>query len=216
MTWQLFSPDLPFLQEMTIKQVHHGFWDNLQPYLPLAAAIITGTLSTIGILVTCNLAKKARDISEEQKKIAECKLQLDSFDKRFYVFDSYREFYAELISKDYDNDKQIFESFTQFHSTHLQSHFLFPKEDSDAFDNVWNDLDKLSSFRGKNKKINIDTYSKDDYIEYRDSFFKNYEKLRGIFENYAPVFLRENLNHITTTSRASRPEPQPAAPEQAQ
>ncbi|MFT9145374.1 MAG: hypothetical protein ABF471_11865, partial [Acetobacter orientalis] len=89
MTWQLFSPDLPFLQEITIKQVHHGFWDSVQPYLPLITAIITGTVSSIGILITYNLANKARQIAEEQKKIASTKLNIDIFDKRFDLFNSY-------------------------------------------------------------------------------------------------------------------------------
>ncbi|MFT8723460.1 MAG: hypothetical protein ABF759_12945, partial [Acetobacter malorum] len=79
MTWQLFSPDLPFLQAMTVRQVHHGFWDSVQPYLPLVTAIITGTVSSIGILITYNLANKARQIAEEQKKINQNKLDIDIF-----------------------------------------------------------------------------------------------------------------------------------------
>ncbi|MFT8471180.1 hypothetical protein [Acetobacter persici] len=191
MTWQLFSPDLPFLQEMTIKQVHYGFWESIQPYLPLAAAVIAGTLSTIGIFVTCNLAKKARDISEEQKKIAECKLQLDSFDKRFYVFNSYKEFYTELISKNYDNEAKLLESYTKFHSIHQQSSFLFPTNISVALEDLWDTLHGITDFRVDKDKMTIEVLSLPDFKNFQNDFLRKYKTIREAFEHYVPSFLRE-------------------------
>lgn len=38
MTWELHSPDLPFLNEITVIQNKHGFWENISSYAPVLSA----------------------------------------------------------------------------------------------------------------------------------------------------------------------------------
>lgn len=78
MTWQLFSPDLPFLNEIKVSQSRNGLLEQMLPYAPALSALF----SLVGIIITSIIAAKARAISAEQKKIAEDKLALDVFDKR--------------------------------------------------------------------------------------------------------------------------------------
>ncbi|WP_156475260.1 hypothetical protein [Acetobacter malorum] len=213
MTWQLFSPDLPFLQEMTIKQVHHGFWDNVQPYLPLAAAIITGSLSTIGIVVTCNLANKARQIAEEQKKIAGTKLNIDIFDKRFDLFNSYSIYFGKFLTKNYENQGECWEDFSNINNDHEKTAFLFNGEDAEYFDAVYEVLSEYHEYRLG--FLQASSVNEGKAKKFLNDFNEKYYELYVRFCKYVPDIMVSRPS-VPTISPGSRPEPQPTAQEQAQ
>ncbi|MFT8699379.1 hypothetical protein, partial [Acetobacter orientalis] len=85
MAWQLFSPDLPFLNHITVVQTKSGFWENALSYTPAVSTFFSG----VGIFFAYQIASKARAISAEQKEIAKRKLEFDLFDRRMKIIQTH-------------------------------------------------------------------------------------------------------------------------------
>jgi membrane protein implicated in regulation of membrane protease activity len=100
MTWHVFSPDLLFLNKITIFQVKTS-WEVALSYAPLATVFF----ALMSMLITLYIAAEARKISNEQKRIAQEKLELDLLDKRYKIIRSYIDFFSYLINNPQDGDE---------------------------------------------------------------------------------------------------------------
>ncbi|MCG4258028.1 hypothetical protein [Acetobacter senegalensis] len=235
MTWQLFSPDLPFLNQITVSQVKNGFWECISPY-----TTFVGTLISVSAAVL--IAREARKITAEQKRIAQEKLDLDLFDKRYKIINGYNKYYSTLLSKVLTiNDIQAAK--TEFHVDYIFFKVFFQDKYKEFFVSARKNLYKLSDFREGN--LDRRQFTKEQRKEFA-SLARNTSpsifKIRDILNIYSPLFVKLPPNHVierqsfssfvndiftkiftkplknnaSTAVPTSHPEPQPAAPEQAQ
>lgn len=203
MTWQLFSPDLPFLNQITVSQERHGVWENLLPYAPFVSACC----AAVSIFVAFRIALKAQSISTEQKKIAEDKLYLDLFLKRFDAFQVYSEFFSKFISVDYKEKQQIVSDFNSLLSSHRTCLVLLRNKDD--CEKCYKTLETLKNFRLLN--LSIEDIFKDEekmkrFNEINESFLRKHSDLCSSFKDHVPnvVFMKP-----PKTDRPSNPAPQP-------
>lgn len=219
MTWQLFSPDLPFLNQITVSQHLSSFWDNPLPYVPAIGAAI----SVLGVGVTAWLANLARGVAIEQKKIAKDKFDIDLFNKRIEIYQSFLKMYNFLVSRNYSEQSELEQEHINLLYALSCARFLFSPNDIEKFKFYQEEMKKMYNIR-KNKK-NIDDFRSSKSKELTEfniigaNFMDKYHvELRVIIKKYLPSVLSEQFSQIdaSTVSPASHPEPQPTAPEQSQ
>lgn len=126
---------MPFLNQITVVQEKHGFWEHFLPYAPLVTAVLSAGISTVGILVTCGVARKAREITSQQKaiaaqvkQIAQDKLDTDIFDKRYKVYSAYLDFFGKVTDPLVKREDLIIHS-QEFISNIFMQKFLFHEKD---------------------------------------------------------------------------------------
>lgn len=141
-----------------------------------------------GVWATWTIAKKAREITSQQRDIAEQakiialeKLEADIFEKRYNLYSSYCNYYNLLISKDFNDPKEIIESVCNFMSTTSTPSMLFTKKDEKKIKIVKGKLEELVRFRIDNLKI---TEIKEDHGE-NTKYAKLTLELKNI---HLPVF----------------------------
>ncbi|MFT9063279.1 MAG: hypothetical protein ABF430_05690 [Acetobacter persici] len=221
----------PLVGSILLKQ-DMSFWDQAQPYLPILTAIV----SFVGICITYSIALKARKIADEQKIIAQEKLDTDIFDKRFNVFQNLIDAYntlnhaysSELTSELDKNTRDCFKEI-------LPASFLFSNEDVEILSEVGAHLRYAHAliFSTKNFKKSASVSDPNQAgstaffsPERAESCFKDLMSkakdlqalhFKWITQKYTPASLSlPPYKPLATTSPASHPEPQPTVPEQAQ
>lgn len=221
MTWQLFSPDLPFLNQITVSQHLSSFWDNPLPYVPAIGAVI----SALGIVVTAWLAQLARGVAKEQKKIAKDKLDIDLFNKRIEVYQSFMKMYNFLASRNFTENSEIEKEKIDLLSSLSFARFIYSSADIDRFEVLRMKIEKSYQIRKKEKNIdslksdlkkrNIYTDLSKNLHDFKDIYAP---ELRSIIKKYLPDVLDEQFKRLdnSTTSPASHPELPPTASKQAQ
>lgn len=210
-----------------------SLWDQLQPYLPVLTAIV----SLGGIAITYSIAKKAREIAEEQKIIAQDKLDIDIFDKRFKVFQSLTDLYntlnyAKSSQLTPDLDKKIRECFKDI----LPAKFLFQQEDAKIIHTIESNVSYAHALILATESFEKECYINGPQDEGGNPTFFTPVQARSLFdrlmketkslqtqnftrivEKYTPVRLGlPPYKPLAIIAPASHPEPPPAAPEQAQ
>lgn len=216
MTWQLFSPDLPFLNQITVSQNLPSFWDNPLPYVPAIGAAI----SVLGVGVTACLANLARGVAIEQKKIAKDKFDIDLFNKRIEIYQSFLKMYNFLVSRNYSEQSELEQEHIDLLYALSCARFLFSPNDIKKFKFYQIEIKKMYNIR-KNEK-NIDDFKRSkskDLTKFNiiaTDFMNKYNvELRAIIEKYLPSVLSEQFSQIdaSTVFLASPDTPPPAAPE---
>lgn len=220
MTWQLFSPDLPFLNQITVVQEKHGFWECFLPYAPLVTAVISAVISIIAICVTYYVARKAREITTEQKaiaaqakQIAQDKFDLDLFDKRYSVIAAYNCLFQEIGKPLLEKDS-IRQSLVDFQSKYIYFPAMFNEEDENLLNSAMGSMMVCVNFRIKN--LDKSKFSQ----QLRDEFDILYEKssdlideVRELLVKYSsPAMKRIPAVTSSTTRPASPDTPPPTAP----
>ncbi|GAN61582.1 hypothetical protein ACI01nite_25250 [Acetobacter cibinongensis] len=196
MTWQLFSPDLPFLNQITVSQEKHGVWEHILPYAPLITAVISAGISTAGIIVTFNLALKARLISEQQKKIAQTKLEVDVFDKRFDVFNAYQEYYNKIVANEYKEKNEITNDLLIFQALYERSIFLFSFDDFEILNNPKDILHKMTLYRLE--RFDEDFDEDPEWEAMNCDFHEKNATMALLLKQYAPKIMSERAMSSTT------------------
>lgn len=211
MTWQLFSPDLPFLQEMTITQVHHGILEHIIASAPILAVVT----SICGAGVALYVAKLARNIASEQKEIAKNKLDFDLFDKRLEIFNTFFEKATILCHKKFKDEEEIITISKDLIRVSSRIPFLFNQEASEVLSKTRENLIKIVNLR-KRQTIDTSISIQNEINKITEEFTNiNLPDITKVMISYTPIFIYEN-RLLPTTSPASHPKSQPAAPEQAQ
>ncbi|WP_338331293.1 hypothetical protein [Acetobacter sp. LMG 32666] len=203
MTWQLFSSDLPFLNEITVFQVKTKGEVALS-YAPLG----TASFALISMIITIYIAAKARKISSEQKRIAQDKLDLDLLDKRYNVVRSYIDFFKYLVNCPQDKDDIITQKI-KFEQNYLYFDIFFPEK----YKNLFVDSREILRVLAKHRvdAIGNQYYNSDHFDELENSISKTYNyltEMRILLKEYSPNFIR----YPPTSSPASLDKPQPTAP----
>ncbi|MGF1276667.1 hypothetical protein [Acetobacter pasteurianus] len=212
MTWQLFSPDLPFLNQITVSQIKYGFWENAVTYAP----VISAACSLFGIVITYMIARKAREISSEQKQIAQNKLDMEVFEKRFSVCLSFKKFYLKTISPNIEDYKYFPKLIEEIETETLMVNILFLEPDVEIIEKIKYDLIELFNFRIDHTNIN-DIFKNpevyDNYEKLRKNAKEGLDKLHSILRYYSPEFVKTlPRNKLSTAHPASPDTPPPAAP----
>lgn len=230
MTWQLFSPDLPFLNQITVSQVKYGFWENAITYAP----VISATCSLVGIVITYRIAQKAREISSEQKRIAQNKFDVDLFEKRFDVyfaiFDLYnitftrKTYIIDFKDADFnDLNKDFYENIKIISS----GEFLFENDDLKPIVEIYKNITVAFTLfiATRNFSVHGKVLDKLYTPEEAEIFYNNFkEKWKKIYKNtlrkiifkYLPenALLPPNQRRSNPTARPTSPDtPPPTAPE---
>lgn len=215
MTWQLFSPDLPFLNQITVSQHLPSFWDNPLPYIPALGAVI----SVIGVGITAWLAKLARGIAIEQKKIAKDKFDIDLFNKRIEIYQSFIKMYNFLVTRNYSDQSELEQEHINLLHALSCARFLFSPDDIKKFKFYQEQIRLLYKIRKDEK--NIDHFREVEskaWIKFHalgmDFMNKYNEELRDIIKKYLPDVLSEQFSLIdsTTSSPEAHQAPQPTGP----
>ncbi|MFT9046214.1 hypothetical protein [Acetobacter orientalis] len=209
MSWQLLIPDLPYWHQITVTQVKDGFWENLLPYAPLLTAFLTAGVAIANIMSTRFLANKARQITEQQRTIAQEKLDADLFEKRCGFFLKYAKMYNILISKDFASKKELDDFLHDITIQSIPPQFIFSNSDSDLIKKLLVEIRKLRRLRYTHLQVTP------DWKEEREKFRKIIQEkllpdLKKMLEKYVPpsmTMLPKSSN--STSNPASDPEPPP-------
>lgn len=169
---------MPFLNQITISQEKHGIIENILPYAPLI-----GTIVSAGVAIW--IAKEARQISAEQKRIAQEKLDLDLFDKRYRIVTAYNKLLSKSLQPILTVEK-IQEYITEFQEDYIFYSIFFKKEHWIYFENSKHFLYSLMSFREDHLNRN----------EYTDSESRHFESLLNLPSNNIPQ-IRKTLSEYT-------------------
>lgn len=174
----------------------------------------------VGLIVTWVIARKAREITSQQKqiaeqtkKIAEDKLDADIFIKRcdFYLTLSY--IYNTLIKKNFSSAQELSDFLSDAYSRSIPPSFLFSPEDDKIIQNCVRDLGLLCDFREKNLTIDDSEEHKKELLYFKDKIKNaNLAKVKSILSKYVPDAMTSPPDFISTTAQASPDMPQPAAP----
>lgn len=141
MTWQLSSPDLPFLNHITVVQLKHGVLEHL---LPLAPFISVGA--------TVWIAYQARKITLEQKRIAQKKLDLDLFIKRMEIYDVFARNISLMTSRKDISDEKLSESWVNLKESLYKSRLLLLSESYSDLIFISNKITKIYNIRKKGRE----------------------------------------------------------------
>lgn len=160
------------------------------------------------------ITNQQKDIAAQSKKIAQDKLELDIFDKRYAVINAYEKLYAKcqvpiLTISDIQN------YVTEFQEKHTYFSILFSKDDYKMFIESRRNLYELMRFRNANK--NQDIYSKnlkEKYASLNELCRGDILNLRNILLKYSPDLLKRVPTSGSPTTRPASPDtPPPTAPE---
>lgn len=149
MTLQLYSQDLPYLNQVEITQVRNGFFENILPYAPLFGTIIS-------VMAAIWIAQKAREITADQKRIAQDKLDFDIFEKRFAIINSLAEMYNLLNHARNDDElKNVRSLFMTYYIKSELSISIFEKSDSKIIISTSDKLNKMFSMYYASKNFTV-------------------------------------------------------------
>lgn len=209
MSWQFLIPDLPYWHQITVTQVKDGFWEHLLPYAPLLTAFLTAGVAIANITSTRFLANKARQITEQQRTIAQEKLDADIFEKRCNVFLLFAKIYNVLIKKDFTSRKELDDFMTTSYAETIPPQFIFNEADLELITKLIKSLDNLKLFRYSNLQITPNNKKKRDEFkeEIQEKLLPDFKKS---LEKYIPssmIMLPKSSN--TTSNPASNPTPPP-------
>ncbi|WP_395494518.1 hypothetical protein [Acetobacter sp. KSO5] len=212
MTWQLFSPDLPFLNQITVFQVRHGIWENIvasAPALGVAASIFSAG-------VALYVAKLARNIASEQKEIAKNKLDLDLFDKRLEIFNSFFNNGGEICFKKFKTEENLQEVAQDLINSFSKVPFLFNEKETGILSKARENLILIASIKRSQIKEKGETEETKEIIS-KSTTFTNTDliDISNIMISCTPTFIYEGRS-LPKKTPAINPIPQPTAPEQAQ
>ncbi|MFT8699270.1 hypothetical protein [Acetobacter orientalis] len=203
--------------DFTISDPGNSFLSQLKPtaiiinqstsWITYITPAVSLLCASVGIWATWKIAGKARELANQQKNIAQSKLETDTFGLRFDVYNCYCSFYSNLITKDYSSIGECWADFNSFTEMHRKSLFLFPNEYHKIFDDLYNSLNNLHTIRlntldSKNLDHNTENFSSNKTL-----FQISLKKLQKLMEEYMPDILRYPLK-----SKTSDPEPQPTGP----
>lgn len=208
MTWELHSPDLPFLSEITVTQVKHGFWENALLYSPLLSA----GFALIGTCAAFWIGTQARRISNEQRIIAENKLQLDLFDRRNKIISVFFESIMKISYNSFKKKEEIDCIIDNLYEVQVLAAFLFKEEYLSSLSGARSEITKLASLKikkinNKEPTPNIDQ----DIDDLKKSMMTHIDALGEIMKIYTPEFINTKIP-TSRASPASPDKPQPAAP----
>ena len=167
----------------TISDPGNAFLSQLKPtaiiinqstgWIAYIAPVISLLCAVAGVWATWTIAKKAREITSQQKDIAEQakiialeKLEADIFEKRYNLYSLYCDNYNMLVSKDFDNTDQLLEKIRTFMSTAAPPSLLFAQKDEKKIDLVKEKLNELFELRLKNLTVSEILENHDENILY--------------------------------------------------
>lgn len=207
MTWELHSPDLPFLNEITIVQVKRGFFEHCLVYAPFFSAIC----ALIGTGTALWIASQARKISNEQKIVAQNKLEYDLFDRRNEILSKHLNCFMKIIHTDFKDSKIIDNIMSELYDIQLITAYLFKQPYLSYIRDVGEVISKIADI--KDKEI-LHVISEDEInylIAIKANSFHYIKKIEVSMDAYTPDFI-SNKTPISKHSPASPDTPQPAAP----
>lgn len=207
MTWELHSPDLPFLNEITIVQVKHGFFEHCLAYSPFFSAIC----ALIGTGAALWIAAQARKISNEQKIIAQNKLEFDLFDRRNEILSTHYNCFVKMCNNEFESTDSINKTISEIYDIQFLTVFLFKKPYLNYIEDLRNSITEMAKIKIKilnktNSQKDIEIFNK---IKLNAPHF--IVNIESSMRAYTPDFI-SNKTPISTASPASPDKPQPTAP----
>lgn len=186
--------------DFTISDPGNAFFPQLKPtaiiinqstsWITYITPAVSLMCAGVGIWATWKIAGKARELATQQKNIAQSKLETDTFNLRFDVYNCYCSFFSNLLTKNYSSVGECWADFNSFAETHRKSLFLFPKEYKKIFDDLYSSLDTLHSIRlDALDTVGVDHTSK-NYEENQKLFQTSRYELQKLMKEYMPDILR--------------------------
>jgi hypothetical protein len=208
MTWEFHSPDLPFLNGITIVQAKRGFFEHCLAYAPFFSAIC----ALIGTGAALWIAAQARKISNEQKIIAQNKLEFDLFDRRNEILSTHLNCFLKISHNEFETEESVDKIMSELYDIQLLAVFLFKKPYLDYIVEVRKAISSMADMKIRiinkvNSEKDLENFNK---IKLDTATYIN--KINVSMRAYTPDFI-SNKTPISTTSPASPDTPQPAAPE---
>lgn len=207
MTWELHSPDLPFLNDITIVQVKHGFFEHSLSYAPFLSTLF----AIISTGVALWIAAQARKISNEQKIIAQNKLEFDLFDRRNEILSTHLNCFLKISHNEFEDEESVYKIMSELYDIQLLTAFLFKNPYRDYIGEVRKTITTMAGI--KIRMINKTNSKKEvEIFEEIKSNAPNYiKKIDTTMSAYTPDFINDKIP-TATTSPASPDKPQPTAP----
>ena len=144
----------------------------------------------VGIWATWKIAGKARELAAQQRNIAQSKLETDTFNLRFDVYNCYSSFYSNLLTKDYSNIGECWADFHSFTEIHRKYLFLFPEEYHKIFNDLYDSLDAIHSIRLNTLNSKDVDHNDEKYIDNEEIFRTSRYELQKLMKEYMPDILR--------------------------
>lgn len=197
--------------DFTISDPGNTFLSQLKPtaiiinqstsWITYITPAISFLCAVAGVWATWTIAKKAREITSQQRDIAEQakmialeKLEADIFEKRYSLYLSYCNYYNLIATKDFDSGDELIESIRNFMANANPASLLFTKKDRKKISIVRASIDKLEKLRLNNltmDEINNDVDKKIKYqklvSEIKDVQLPIFDKL---MKKYVPSVMR--------------------------
>lgn len=217
MYWVISGPDNNPLTGEVLFQQDTGLWSQAAPVISFLCSVFSIGVALYVAHRARQLTQQQRDIAEQGRQIAQDKLDLDVFDKRYKVISCYNKLFAKSAMPIIER-KLSQEIITEFQEGYIFYKALFHIDDYVFFENAKSSLYQLMTFREEhNNRDHFFDKDEEQFEELYDECSIHIKILRDLIIQYSPSSLTQ-LPHraITTTSPASHPAPQPTAPEQAQ
>lgn len=151
-----------------------------------AAPVATITAAIIAASIASYFAWHQKNIAYQQKEVAQEKLRLDLFEKRFRVFSSIFDYYNVILSwKSTEDQKKIR---TSFFRSYQEAKFLFGSEVEVIFKKVFDDGSKVIGHK-----------------ENRENYKNDPEFAMRMFEEQQNILIYSFEDHLNKLTEAVRP-----------
>lgn len=204
MTWELHSPDLPFLNEITVIQNKHGFWENISSYAPVLSAFF----ALISLFVTLWIAKEARKIASDQKNIAQNKLDYDLFSKKGEIITIFFNSMVKIYHNEFHKTEDITSVMDELYGTQVFAAFFFKDSYLESLSKVRSSISSMATLKTSLIKDPKSIQLRNQIVMLKNDFEKNIELLNVIMTDFTPEFIRNRIL-ISKAAPASPDKPQP-------
>ncbi|OUJ04378.1 hypothetical protein HK14_10790 [Acetobacter cibinongensis] len=147
MYWIISRPDNNPLTGEVLLQQDTGFWAHAAPVLSFSCSICSIGVALYVAYRARQLTQQQRDIAEQGRQIAQDKLNVDVFDKRYKIYLAYHDFYGQMVTKNYDNHNNIREDFSKFLQETSAQRIIFEIDDVKQLNEVKSRHVALFKFR---------------------------------------------------------------------
>lgn len=169
MTWQLFRSMLSFLSSVCSIVV--------ALYIAYRARQLT---------------QQQRDIAEQGRRIAQDKLEMDIFERKFKIYLTYAEFFSNLTDPTIETHESLNKCVHKYFLNKSNREIFFEGEDLEKIKKIGSNLEELLLFRGENISINeMNNEILKKFIALKNNCIEDSKVLVDIIQAHSPKNLKK-------------------------